>query len=430
MRANDRALAGFTGLGHGALHGFELSIPVFVPIWLAAFDVSPAIIGIVVGAGYALVGLGAPIAGVLADRYGSRRLVLASIGGMTVAFTLLSVVESVFALGIVLVVWGAAASLYHPAGLSLISRTADRRGTVLAYHGIGGNLGMVLLPLVTILLLAFFDWRTVVLLIAVPAAVCVAIGVFLPVDDRNRTEPSRSESTRSGEASGPETDATADGGASKAPSTRRRLLDRLGAFVSSSRGLLVGGFLFVFAIQMVYGTYYRGIFTFLPDVLEGLPVFEPIPIGNREIEAGQLAYSGLLLVGAGGQYVGGALADRIDAELALLGTFVVLVAASIAFVPAANAGLLALVAICVVLGFFIYAFAPIGQTLVAEYAPDEYHGLSFGYVYLGTFGVGAIGAALAGAAIDVGGTALLFALLATLAVICTAIAVVLFRRSR
>ena len=430
MNANDRSLAGFTGLGHGTLHGFELSIPVFVPIWLVVFDVSPTVLGAVIGAGYALVGLGSPLAGVLADRYGSKRLVLVSIGGMTLAFALLSVVDGILSLGAVLVLWGAAASLYHPAGLSLISRTADRRGTVLAYHGMGGNLGMVLLPLVTILLLAFFEWRTVAILIAIPAAVCVVVGLFLPVADRQSGAVGRPETAAANGSDIPSNGGDVPSNVTDVSSIGTRIAGRLRTFLSNSRGLLVGGFLFVFAIQMVYGTYYRGIFTFLPDVLAALPVFEPIAIGERELESGQLAYSGLLLVGAGGQYVGGVLADRIDAELALVGTFAVLVVASIAFVPAAEIGLPALLAVCAILGFFIYAFAPIGQTLVAEYAPDESHGLSFGYVYLGTFGVGAVGAVLAGGAIDLGGTPLLFAVLTLLVGACTAIALVLFARSR
>ena len=128
MDGNDRRIAAFTSLGHATFHTYELSIPVFVAIWLGAFDVSPALLGTVVAVGYGLVGVGAPVSGVLADAFGSKRLVLVSLGGMGAGFLALAVAPSVPAIGLALGVWGVAASLYHPAGLSLISRGARRRG--------------------------------------------------------------------------------------------------------------------------------------------------------------------------------------------------------------------------------------------------------------------------------------------------------------
>lgn len=396
LQRNDRSIATFAGLGHGTLHGFELAIPLFVPLWLVEFDVSPTLLGLAIGAGYALIGLVAPLAGVLADRYGSKRIVLVSIGGMGLSFAALFLADSVLMLAMILVLWGMAAGLYHPAGLSLISRRAERRGTVLAYHGAAGNVGMVVLPLAAIVLLLVFDWRLVAVLLALPAALCVCAGLLLQFEGQT------------------------------AHRTGRQDVDALASvrnFFATTRGLFVGGFLFLFAIQMAYGMYYRGVFTFLPEVLGGLPIFEPVVVGAHELEAGQLVYSGLLLVGVFGQYAGGILSDRADPERALVANFLVLTIASVLFVPAAAVGTVPLLAICAVLGFCIYAFAPIGQSLIAEYVSDRRHGLSFGYVYLGTFGVGALGAAIAGATLDLGGTITLFTVLATLVAVCTVLAI-------
>ena len=404
LNRNDRSIATFTGLGHGTLHGFELAIPLFVPLWLTEFDVTPTTLGIAIGAGYALVGLVAPFAGVLSDQYGSKQIVLASIGGMGFSFAALVVVESLLVLAAVLVLWGLAAGLYHPAGLSLISRGSERRGAVLAYHGAAGNVGMVLFPLATIVLLLVFDWRLVALLLSLPAALCVFVGFFLEFE--GRANPNER-------------------------GTERRQVDVVASvrrFLGTTRGMFVGGFLILFAIQMVYGTYYRGVFTFLPEVLGDLPIFEPVVVGTHELEAGQLVYTGLLVVGIFGQYTGGMLSDRIDPERALIGNFVVLITASLLFVPAASAGITPLLFICVILGFSIYSFGPIGQSLIAEYVSEQQHGLSYGYVYLGTFGVGALGAALAGMSLDFGGMSALFAVLAALIGVCTVLAVVLHTR--
>lgn len=395
MNDRDRAVAAFTALGHGTFHGFELSIPLFVPLWIAEFGVSATVIGAVAGASYALIGLLAPLTGAAADRWGSRRLVLLSIGGMGAAFAGLFLARTLVGVALALLAWGAAASLYHPAGLSLISRGAERRGTVLAVHGAGGNVGMVVGPLAVILALTAAEWRTVAAALALPAAVAVLVGLRVRID-------------RDGESE-----------AVDAPDTLR---DALAGLVADSRRLFAGGFLLVFAIQMGYGVYYRGAFTFLPDVLAGVPVFEPLTLGGRDLEASRLAYTWLLLVGVAGQYAGGIASDRLSPERTLLAAFAGMAVVSVAFLPLSNAGVGPLLAVCAVLGFFAYAVAPVAQTVVARSVDEASHGLSFGFVYLGTFGVGALGALLAGAALDAGGPEALFAVLTAVAVLTAALA--------
>lgn len=416
MTSNDRALATFTGLGHGTLHGYELTIPIFVPIWLVAFDASATQLGVAVAIGLGTVGVLAPIAGVLADRYGSKRLVSISIAGMGLSFAALGLADSLVGLTLALAGWGTAASLYHPAGLSLISRAADRRGTVLAYHGAGGNVGMVLVPLSAILLLAATDWRTVAVALAVPALLSLVVGVALSVDEGGRS---------TGDEDAPST--TADDVTSSTTASGGRAVATLRRSWSELRSLFVGGFVLVFAVQLLYGSYYRGAITFLPDVLGDLPIVEPVAVGGQEIAAGQLAYTGLLLLGVAGQYAGGLASDRTSPERALVVTLAALVAASLLFVPAAGAGGLVVLLVCGVVGFFLFAFAPIGQSLVAEYVAVDRHGLSYGVVYFGTFGVGAAGAAMAGAALDLGGIPALFGSLAALAGVATLGAVALAR---
>lgn len=411
MNDRDRAIAAFTALGHGTFHGFELSIPLFVPLWIAEFGVSATVIGAVAGASYALIGLLAPLTGAAADRWGSRRLVLLSIGGMGAAFAGLFLARTLVGVTLALLAWGAAASLYHPAGLSLISRGAERRGTVLAVHGAGGNLGMVVGPLAVILALTGAEWRAVAAALAVPAAVAVLVGLRVRLD-----RDGEGDRDGGGDSEGdpePAQSAAADA------ETLRGALAALGA---DSRRLFAGGFLLVFAIQMTYGVYYRGAFTFLPDVLAGVPVFEPLTLGGRDLEASRLAYTWLLLVGVAGQYAGGVLSDRLSPERTLLGAFAALAVVSVAFLPLSNAGVGPLLAVCALLGFFAYAVAPVAQTVVARTVDEASHGLSFGFVYLGTFGVGALGALLAGAALDIGGPDALFGVLTAVAVLAAAFA--------
>jgi MFS transporter, FSR family, fosmidomycin resistance protein len=403
MDRNDRRIARFTMLGHATFHLYELTIPLFVVVWLEAFDVSAAVLGTVVAVGYALIGIGALPSGALADSYGSKRLVVLSMAGMGGGFVLIALAPSLPLLAVALVLWGAAASLYHPAGLSLITRGSERQGTVLAYHGVAGNVGTAVGPLVAALLLTVLDWRLVAGLFAVPAVLAILVAGRLEFAERTATDPDESATT------------DADG---------------LSAVVAQSRLLFVGSFLLVFAIAVLAGTYYRGLFTFLPDVLAGLPVFEPVEIAGETFEPSQYAYAGLLLVGAAGQYAGGRLSDSRSPERTIVAVFLALIVVSLSFPVVTSFGLLPTVAICALLGFFVFMEAPIHQALIGEYVAADVQGLSFGYTYLGVFGIGAAGASIAGIALTYGGTPLLFVALAALPTGGLVLAAILVARSR
>ena len=424
MNANDRALTACTMLGHGMFHTYELVIPVFVALWLSEFGVSPAVMGIVVGAGYALVGVGALPAGVLSDRYDSKTLISLSVLGMALGFVALGFATSVALVAVGLLVWGAAASVYHPAGLSLISRGASARGSAFAYHGVAGNLGVAVGPFLGAILLAFFHWRLVALMLVVPAVVALVLTSRLEFDESAGVDDAAADGGRS---VGPDPDGD---GVSDADSDAAAEADAnsLSEFLRRSRLLLASGFVFVFAIAMLYGLYYRGVLTFLPEVLGGLALFEPVDVAGKSFPPGEYVYAGLLMLGGVGQFVGGKLPDHVRTERALVAVFSALALVSLAFVPASELGVWPFLGVCALLGFLVYMEAPIHQAAVAKYVPSDVHGLSFGYMYLGAFGVGAVGATLAGVILTYGNEAALFATLAGVAVCAAGVGLWLLRR--
>lgn len=394
MNGNDRSITRFTMLAHGVFHMYELSIPVFVGAWLGEFGTSPAVIGIVVGVGYALVGLGALPGGFLADTYGSRRLVVAAIVGMSGGFAVVAVAPTLPVVATGLILWGTAASVYHPAALALLSRGVEERGRGFAYHGAAGNVGTVVGPLGVAVGLTFFEWRTVAAMLVVPALVGVGFSRRVSFDETANVDEADSF----------------DQGVAVAART-----DRLREHIRKGQTLLTGGFALVFTIIICYGLYYRGVFTFLPDILSGLTIFTPVEVRRWTVDPGQYVYAGLLLVGVVGQYAGGRLIDEYDTVGLLGGSFLALVVISLLFVPASNVGLLPLLVVCGLLGFLVYVVAPIYQATVAEYVPPEIRGTSYGVTYLGVFGVGALGAVAAGSVLTWGRPAVLFALLAAIA---------------
>lgn len=410
MDDNDRSITSFTMLAHGVFHTYELSIPIFIVIWLDVFDVSALVLGLIVGAGYGLIGIGAIPSGVISDTFGSRQLIVASIIGMAGGFFLLALAPNVYVLAIAILIWGAAASIYHPAGLSLISRGAKERGTVFAYHGVGGNIGTAGGPLLTALLLLVFDWRLVVVALTVPAIAVIVLGKTIEFDE---TVTSTADETATPKS---------DGGNSNSPSLR--------TIVSDSRLLFSSGFLLAFIIIMLYGTYYRGLLTFLPDMIADLPLFEPYVVFGLEAEPSQYVYTGILVLGIFGQYAGGRVTDLVRTEYAFFSSLFALGALGLLFIPSSSLGIVPFLLVCAALGFTLYATAPIYQVVIAEQAAADVHGLSYGYAYLGMFGFGAGGAALAGAVLTYATSTVLLMVLAGLAFVGASLVVVLISRDR
>lgn len=392
MNSNDRSIVTLVMGAHGLVHTYELSIPIFMTAWLTELGTSEATLGALVGAGYFLFGAGALPGGILADRFGSRRLIAVCFAGMGGAFLLLGLLPGLWGISIALLVWGAAASVYHPAGLSLISTGVRQRGRGLAWHGIAGNIGIAAGPLATALLLLVFDWQVVALLLAMPALGATVLALRASFDERAAVSPSELEPQRTEGA------ATAEG---------------FEALWNRSRTLFAAGFMGVFVVAALSGLYYRGILTFLPDLLTPFFTFD-LPI---DVEAGRYVYAGLLTVGVFGQYVGGRLTDRFSTVHVLAVAFTALAAVALLFLPVAGMGTVGLLGISTVLGFSLFVIQPLYQATVAEYTPPEARGLSYGYTYLAVFGVGALGATLAGVLLQVAGAPLLFGVLAGIALL-------------
>lgn len=389
MTANDRSIVGLVMVAHGLVHTYELSIPIFMTVWLAEFGVTEAVLGSLVGAGYLLFGIGALPGGVLVDRFGARRLIALCLAGMGGAFVLLGLAPGIWTVTGALLLWGAAASVYHPAGLSLISTGVQQRGRGLAWHGIAGNVGIAGGPLATALLLLIFDWEVVAIILGVPAIAATMMAVRASFDATAAVE---TESRTDNPASAPR------------PQSVR-------AIWTQTVAIFTPAFAAVFALAALSGLYYRGVLTFLPDLLTPLFTVD-LPV---DLAAGRYVYAGLLTVGILGQYVGGRLTDRGRPERGLAGAFLGLTGVAVLFLPVAELGTGGLIGASVVLGFALFVIQPLYQATVAEYSPAETRGLSYGYTYLAVFGVGALGAALAGTVLQYAGPPLLFGVLAGVA---------------
>src|SRR2546422_1610843 len=154
---------------------------------------------------------------------------------------------------------GLFSGIYHPPGLSIISRAVAEQGRGMGWHGMGGSLGIAAGPAYVGTALAVgWSWRPVAGLLVIPGLLALALLAFARL-------PS--------EASTPE------------PGSSRPQV-----------ALLSRSFAFILLVYMFAGFAYQGGLTFLP----------------RFVGAGFFALA--LALGAIGQVLSGRLADRRQSE--------------------------------------------------------------------------------------------------------------------
>lgn len=404
MERTERSIVGTTMLGHALVHTCALSIPVLIPEWIAEFGLTPSTIGLSVGVGYALFGFGSVPAGIASDVYGAGPFVGVCFAGMGLAFLGIALAPGVAVLTLALAVWGIAASIYHPVGLSLISRGTSRSGRALGYHGMAGNVGIAVGPLTTAVLVSAFDWRAAAVALAVPGLLAAPLALRLGPGS------SDGESRATGAGS-----TAADGSVS------------VRSVVSLARRTFGGVFVLLFVIVAFEGLYYRGVLTFLPDVLAGLTTLGAVDLFGRSLDPSRALYVGLLTVGVAGQYAGGRLSDRIDPTLGATCAFFGLAAIALLFVPAATAGTAPLILVSALLGIVLFAEQPLFQATVARHSSPDTRGASYGFVYAGVFGVGAAGATVTGYLLTYASSDAVFGFLAVVAGAATLTGLYLYR---
>src|SRR3989442_1652069 len=159
----------------------------------------------------------------------------------------------------------------------------------------------------------------------------------------------------------------------------------------SPRPLWGRPFAFILLVYMFAGFAYQGGLTFLPRFV------------------GAEFFALALALGAIGQVVSGRLADRRQSERILFGLSVAAatVLVLLAVLPPGGAFTTA----ALLFGFLLFSLEPLQNILVTGEVPGPLRGLAFGFTVLSVFGIGSLGAALAGWLIANHASAILFLVL-------------------
>lgn len=117
-------------------------------------------------------------AGWLADRFGSRLMVLVSVSGVALVGLLIGISHSYIALLVFLVLAAILGGGYHPASVAAISLSVPSgyRGRAFGFHLIGGSSAFWIVPLLAAPIAVAWGWRSSYLTLAIPT---IILGVLL-----------------------------------------------------------------------------------------------------------------------------------------------------------------------------------------------------------------------------------------------------------
>ncbi len=161
-KRHDIEAIGLIASSHASSHFYHLVIPSLFPWIMRAFGLSFTEAGLLVSAFFVTSACGQAVSGFLVDRFGPRPVLCAGLLLLAASSIFVGSAASYHLLFVGAVAAGAGNSVFHPCDYSLINYNVSitRLGYAFAWHGIVGNLGKALSPVLMVALASFFGWRT------------------------------------------------------------------------------------------------------------------------------------------------------------------------------------------------------------------------------------------------------------------------------
>jgi ACS family hexuronate transporter-like MFS transporter len=176
--------------GWGLLNGTRMIYPVLLPSLSAEFDLSLTTAGLLVTLIWVGYAIGQVPGGVLADRYGERRLLVASLAIVTGALVVVVLAPTTLALFAATGLVGVGLSLYPVARITMLSDLyPDRIGRALGFTMAAGDTGQTLLPLIAGVMVAVAWQAGLAYVVPLLVLVMVVLRITLPTD----TTPHRTD---------------------------------------------------------------------------------------------------------------------------------------------------------------------------------------------------------------------------------------------
>ena len=343
-------------LGHSLTHWYPATFFLLLPIIGKELGLSYAEMGFIMTVQHAVGSITNIPGGIIVDAVGYKgRLMAISLFWIGVPYLLMAFTDSYWTLLGCMVLIGMGNNLWHPAAISTLGqRFPDRKGLALSFHGMGGNFGEALAPLVIGALLAAFSWRTVVVVNLVPGVI-MASAILIYLGSMNLDHASGSK--KSGQAW-----------------TWSGYLAQV-KVLFADRGLVMIGLCSFFRTGAQ-----SALLTFLPLHLINKMGYTPAGVGFALFLLQAVAFTSAPLAGYA--------SDRFGRKSVLVGAM--FMTAVVMFAIAFAGESTWVIFLIALLGFFMYATRPVIQAWSLEAAPAALGGTVVGIM----FGLQALGAAI------------------------------------
>ena len=343
VRPGDFQVMTLVSFAHATSHFFHLVIPSLFPWLMADFGLSFTRAGALTTAFFVVSGVGQAAAGFAVDRWGAQKVLSAGLALLALSALTLALAHGYPALLAAALLAGAGNAVFHPADYTVLNHNVSppRLGHAFSAHGVAGNVGWALAPILMTGIAAAAGWRIAALaagsigLLALASVVLFRGTLAVPASHH----------------------AVSDGAPRSSPVAFLRV------------GAVWMCFLFFFFSTMGLSA----LQNFAPAVMNhvyGLP-----------LTAAASALTAYLLGGAAGIAAGGFLAARYEAHERVVAVLLITAAVmALGLATGTVPGVLVL-PLMTLFGFFTGTATPSRDLLVRRAAMDRFGKGSFGRIY-------------------------------------------------
>lgn len=341
--------------GHGLTHWYTATFYLLLPLIGKELGLSYTEIGLIMTIQHLAGAISNLPGGMIVDTVGQKGyLMAASLFWVGVPYAFMSITHDFWMLLVCVTLVGIGNNIWHPAAIpTLAYRYPQRKGLVLSFHGMGGNVGEAVAPVVVGAMLAWLSWRAVVVINVVPGIlmavlILVMLGAF---------------------AGAKGADAINSGGEKRS----------MRAYLSDFRSLLRNKALMLVSVSSAFRTMTQaGLLTFMPVYLAYELGYSPLYVGVC-----------MTLIQVGGFIaapIAGHLSDRMGRKRVVMSSMLLTGVTLIGMVLAGKT--IAFVFFVSLVGFFLYGMRSVLQAWAVESTPKHLAGTGVG-IQFGTTALGA-----------------------------------------
>ena len=339
--------------GHGLTHWYPATFYILLPLIGKELGLSYTQIGFLMSAQHLAGALSNLPGGMIVDAIGKKGyLMAASLFWVGFPYALMSLTHSMWMLVVCVMLVGIGNNLWHPAAIPTLAHSyPQRKGLVLSFHGMGGNIGEALAPLAAGTLLAWFTWREVVVINIVPGLVMATLILILvgALTTARTTDSSKDKTNEVNAGNGDKWNA-------------RQYLHDLGSLMRNRALMLIcisGGCRTLTQV---------GLLVFLPVYLAYEQGYSTIAIG--------VCMTVLQVAGLIAGPIAGHVSDKVGRRQVVLSSMILTGVTIIGMVFAGQSFLF--IVFVALVGFFLYAMRPVMQAWAVENTPKRLAGTGVG----------------------------------------------------